>query len=143
MRSADDMAWLCNLVWPEQTGRLANLKRAIAIAQADPPEVVQGDLASDVETAVNDAPDHATLVVFHTAVLAYVTSAARDAFQAAVAATGAVWISNEHPAVLPALTAGLKQAPPQDRFLLAVDGSPVALTGPHGQSFVELRSEQR
>ncbi len=44
-----------------------------------------------------------------------------------------MWISNESPAVLPDVAAKLDGDPPEDRFLLAMDGEPVALTGPHGQ----------
>jgi hypothetical protein len=50
-----------------------------------------------------------------------------------------VWISNESPQVLPQIAAKLEEEPPAGRFLLAVDGEPVALTGPHGQSVDWLR----
>ena len=46
------------------------------------------------------------------------------------------WISNEDPSVLPSVEERLPRPAPQDRdvFVLALDGQPVAFTGPHGQS---------
>jgi hypothetical protein len=52
---------------------------------------------------------------------------------------GAVWISNEAPQVFPTIAAKLNDAPPQNRFLLAVNEEPVAITEPHGQSIDWLR----
>jgi hypothetical protein len=82
-----------------------------------------------------EAPAEATLVVFHTAVLAYVTPPqARQGFVDAVRRSRAVWISNETPRVFPDIAARASQPAPHWRFLLAVDGEPRAWTGPHGQS---------
>jgi len=76
-----------------------------------------------------------TPVVFHSAVLAYVRSqTARDAFARTVMASGATWISNEAASVFPAIAAAAPRTIPQDRFLLAINGKPLAWTGPHGQS---------
>src|SRR5262249_33291168 len=61
--------WLEALVWPEQTARLENLRRAMAVAETARPRVVQGDLRRDLARLVAEAPPEATLVVFHTAVL--------------------------------------------------------------------------
>ncbi len=76
---------------------------------------------------MTEAPECATLVVFHTAVLVYVASKAhREQFAKAMRRSRAVWISNEVPGVFPDLA---KAAPPASRrglFLLAVNGSPVA-----------------
>jgi hypothetical protein len=63
--------WLEALVWPEQTVRLANLRAAIKIAAASKPSVARGDLRYDLARLVDEAPKEATLVIFHTAVLAY------------------------------------------------------------------------
>jgi hypothetical protein len=131
VRDADQTAWLETLVWPEQTGRLARLRAAIAIAAADPPRIVQGDLRTDLARLAAEAPPHATLVIFHTAVLAYVAERAdREAFARVAMQQGKIWISNEHAQVFPALAA---QAPaPRGRFLLACNGRPLAWTDPHG-----------
>nr|WP_166682570.1 hypothetical protein [Streptomyces sp. 846.5] len=46
------------------------------------------------------------------------------------------WISNEAPHVLASVHDRLPRPAPQDHevFVLALDGQPVAFTGPHGQS---------
>jgi hypothetical protein len=125
--------WLESLIWPDQVDRLARMKVAVAVAKADPPRVVQGDLRTDLPGLLAEAPAGATRVVYHTAVLAYVTDPAdRAGFVKAVRESGAVWISNEAPDVFPEIAA-LAGAPPRpDCFLLAVDGVPMAWTDPHG-----------
>ncbi|HEX2079595.1 MAG TPA: DUF2332 domain-containing protein [Longimicrobium sp.] len=130
----DDTAWLETLVWPEQEDRAERLRAAIRIARASPPPVVRGDLVEKLRSVAATAPREATLVVFHTAVLLYLPSEARERFVRMVAEMDAVWVSNESPAVLPSIAAKLPAEPPADRLLLSVDGEPVAFTGPHGQS---------
>lgn len=127
-------AWLETLVWPEQTQRLANLRAAIRIAAAHKPRIVAGDLlGDDLARLCGEAPKDATLVVFHTAVLAYVTDPAkRQAFAQRAMSLGPCWISNEYPGVFPdiASRAGARGAP--GNFLLAMNGEPVAWSDPHG-----------
>ena len=132
-------AWLETLVWPGQEARAERLRAAIRIARDRPPRVVKGDLVRDLRAVAAGAPGDATLVIFHSAVLAYVNREDRDRFTRLVRDLGAAWISNESPRVLPEIAAKLGGAPPEDRFLLALDGEPVALTGPHGQSIEWLR----
>ena len=129
---ASQAAWLETLVWPEQAGRLVRLRAAMKIAAQVRPRVVKGDLLGDALPALcNEAPDNATVVVFHTAVLAYVTDrAARQAFADKIGPLCDAWISNETPRVFPDQAAGLPIRP--NRFLMAVNGSPVAWTDPHG-----------
>ena len=95
---------------------------------------MRGDLRRDLPALIARAPK-GQLVVYHSAVLGYLQSASeRDAFARVVRQIDAVWISNEAPSVFPELA---KASPPRrtpDQFLLAVDGKPVAWTGPHGQS---------
>jgi len=127
-------AWLETLVWPEQTERLANLRTALTIAAEQRPRIVKGDLlGDDLAKLCGEAPKDATLVVFHTAVLAYVADQAdRRAFAERVTTLCDYWISNETPRAFPefARRAGMPGAP--GRFLLSVNGSPVAWTDPHG-----------
>lgn len=133
--SAEDAAWLEALVWPEQEHRRRGLRMALDVARMAPPRIVRGDLLKDLGPLMAEAPREATLVVFHTAVLAYVTPPeARRPFIDAVQASRAVWISNENPPVFPEIAAGAPSPTPRARFLLAVDGEPKAWTGPHGQS---------
>lgn len=133
----DDEAvrWLETMVWPEQEERRERLRRAVEIARADPPYLVLGDLLEKLPALVEQAPPDATLVVFHSAVIAYLEHAERARFAAMM--TGMVadgrchWVSNEGPRVLPDLVPPGVEVP-FGRFVLAVDGSPVALTHGHG-----------
>ena len=105
-RDPDQSAWLETLVWPDQPERLSRLRAALAVARADPPPVRKGNLLHDLAPLIAEAPRGATVVVFHTAVLAYVTEqAARDTFASQVRASGAAWISNEVPGVFPEIAA--------------------------------------
>jgi hypothetical protein len=98
----DQVAWLEALIWPREPDRLANLRGSVAIARREPPRIVRGDLRADVVRLAAEAPREATLVVFHTAVLAYVESTEdRAAFARTVRQLGAMWISNEAPGVFP------------------------------------------
>lgn len=133
--SDEDIAWLEALIWPEQEERRRNLRAALAVARRDPPRIVRGDLLHDLMPLLAEAPAEATLVVFHTAVLAYVSPPeARRRFVDTVHGSRAVWISNEAPRVFPDIAAQASQPAPHWRFLLSVDGEPKAWAGPHGQS---------
>lgn len=131
---AEEAAWLETLVWPGHPTRAERLRAALRIAQDDPPPVITGDLVRDLPALAAQAPADATLVIFHSAVLPYVSPKAHARFARLVAELGAVWISNESPEVMPEIAAKLDREPPPDRFLLSVDGEPVAFTGAHGQS---------
>jgi hypothetical protein len=128
--SDDDVRWLQCLVWPEQTDRFEILRDAIAIAREDPPVVVEGDLLVDLAGLVQSAPVDATVVVYHSAVLAYLGESGRSAFVESLARLGreVVWVSNEAPGVV------VEYPRVQGRFVLGVDGRPVALTGQHGHT---------
>jgi hypothetical protein len=129
----DQVAWLETLVWPDQPHRLARLRAAISVARADPSRVVQGNLLTDLPALVAEAPPDATLVVFHTAVLAYVADPdMRAAFARTVLDLGAIWICNEAPLVFPDIAAKAATSPARGAFLLAVNETPLAWTDPHG-----------
>ncbi|GGQ50452.1 DUF2332 domain-containing protein [Couchioplanes azureus] len=130
----DDLRWLDALVWPEQQHRRDRLHAAARVARADPPRLVTGDLLTGLPALAAQAPADATLVVFHSAVLAYVPPDTRAAFTDLVRGLPGHWVSNEHPGVLPGLAATVPAGTGGPaRFLLALDGDPVAFTGPHGQ----------
>lgn len=126
----DHMRWLECLVWPSQPHRLARLHAAIQIARRHPPYLVQGDLNHDLESLIAQAPSDATLVVFHTAVLAYVSEPGRAEFARRMSSLAGHWISNEAPGVLHHI-----EMPRGMANVLALDGTPVAFTGGHGQAF--------
>lgn len=128
-----DLAWLDALIWPEHTERRGRLRAAAAIAAADPPLLVRGDLVTDLPALAAAAPAGATLVVFHTSVLYQVSPAGRDAFAGVVAALPGHWIACEGPDVL---SYGALPGPPDDRHhnVLALDGRPLAWARGHGQA---------
>lgn len=136
VRDDDAMAWLTNLVWPEQDERRARLEQAVRIAVADPPRIVQGDLFEALPGLLAEAGRHGTPVVFHSAVIAYLEDEHRERFHGLM--TGLVargtcrWVSNEAPHVLPRVTGELEV--PTGRFVLGLDGRPVALTHGHGHA---------
>ncbi len=136
-----DVAWLETLVWPGQEDRARRLWLAVGIARRDPPPVRRGDIFRDLEALASEAPQEATLVVFHSAVLSYVPDPRqREEFAAAMIGRRAVWISNEAPNVFPTITGQAPEPAAPGSFLLAVNGAPVAWTGPHGQSIDWLES---
>lgn len=135
----DQMAWLENLVWPEQDERRERLRHGIAVAAADPPQLVRGNLLTDLPALVERASAFGRVVVFHSAVIAYLEPADRLVFDAMVrdlVATGAChWVSNEGAQVLPSVTAtGPALDPTRPTFVLGVDGQMVARTHGHGRS---------
>ena len=126
----DDVRWLGCLLWPGEGDREQRLAAAVATARRDPPPVHRGDLLDDLPALAAQAPAEATLVVYHTSVLSYVTMHKRRQFAAAVAGLGAVWLSNEGPGVVPDLP-----VPPYDGSpsVLARDGHTLlAFADPHG-----------
>lgn len=133
IRDGNQTAWLETLVWPEQTDRLARLRAALAVAAADPPRVIRGDLRRDLGALAREAPRDATRVVFHTAVLPYVAAVEeRTAFARSVGGLCDFWIANEARSVLPDIAARLPVEGREGWYLLAVNGAPLAWTDPHG-----------
>jgi hypothetical protein len=108
----------------------------VRIARADPPRIETGDLTAELVTLAAEAPWDATLVVFHSAVLAYVDEPARAAFECAVdalehTARTTCWLANEAPGVVPGSGA---LADDGRRFVLSRDRQPVAYAGGHGDT---------
>src|SRR5262245_28341586 len=126
----EDVRWLECLLWPGETGRRERLAAAIDMARRDPPRVHRGDLLTDLPDLAGQAPPGATLVIYHSAVLAYVSAPRRSQFADLVRSINAAWISNEAPGVLPGVP-----VPEHDDgyFVLIEDGTrATALTDGHG-----------
>ena len=133
--SDDDVAWLDALIWPEHDDRRTRLRGAVALARQQPVEIVRGDLNDQIAALVARAPDGATVVVFHTAVLAYLNEQGRNRFADQMTRLPVRWLSNEGQSVVPGVLERLVQAPADaSAFILALDGEPIALTQPHGRS---------
>lgn len=140
---SDQMAWLETLVFPEHDDRRARLREAIDVARADPPRLVRGDLLSDLPALIEEAAKHAPVVVFHTAVIAYLDGADRRRFHetmTGLVADGAChWVSNEGARVLPEAAATAPPSPERlQLFVLGIDGRAVAWTHGHGRSMTWL-----
>lgn len=122
----DQMAWLATLVWPEQEERRQRLRTAVEIARADPPQVMTGDLLEELPALVEEAAAYGTVVVFHSAVVAYLDDRDRGRFHALMAGLVAQgrchWVSNEGRNVLPGVTATGPAEESRLPFVLGLDG---------------------
>jgi len=138
VRDEHAMAWLEILVWPEDAERRARLVHAVEVARGEPPRIVAGDLLEELEPLLDEAASHGPVVVFHSAVIAYLTPADRDRFQRTM--TGLVapgrchWVSNEAGNALPKGTATGPTPPGGPTFVLGIDGRSVAFTHGHGRT---------
>ena len=141
----DAIRWLLAYVWPDHLARRQRLESAVALARTQPPVVSAGDLVHDLPAVLAEVPEDAQLVVFHSAVLSYVSLDHRQAFAGVLAEASkrrdVVWVSNEAPGIIREVTA---LAPPSSsselRFLLGRtrfrngrrEDELLALAHPHG-----------
>jgi hypothetical protein len=133
VRDPDAVRWLETLVFAGEDDRLERLRGAIAVARRDPPRLVRADLLEALESVAAQAPADATLVVFHTAVIAYLSAAQSQAFADRVSALRAVWISNEGPGVIADMPLPGDEPVARAHFVIARDREPVAFCDPHGR----------
>jgi hypothetical protein len=126
----DDVRWLDCLIWPGEAGRRERLAAAIETARRNPPPLHRGDLLTDLVPLARQAPPGATLVIYHSAVLAYVAPEQRGQFAATVRGLDASWLSNEAPGILPGVASPERDS---ESFVLVLDGTQaLALTDGHG-----------
>ena len=132
----DAMRWLETLIWPEHEDRRRRLAAAVDVVRADPPRLVAGDLNDDLPRLAAEAPRGAPLVVFHSAVTAYLSHTDRERFVATVRDLPGHWISNEGPRAVPGVaeTAGASLPPGSASFLLGLDGRAVGWAEQHGRA---------
>lgn len=111
------------------------------IARREPPDLRRGDLLRKLPGLVAEAlavlPDGARLLVFHSAVIAYLDVTGRELFAALMrdllTDPRLHWVSNERPRALPAVTATGPEPPP-GRYVVGVDGQAVGHAHQHGRS---------
>ncbi|WP_345215567.1 DUF2332 domain-containing protein [Georgenia halophila] len=139
VRNETELNWLETLIWPEHEERRQRLRAAAAVVAADPPRLLKGDLFDVLPALVEEVPAGTQLVIFHSAVLAYLERAQRERFVELVRGIDGVWLSNEGAQVLPRAH-DLPEVEKDGHFVLTVDGTPVARTGPHGQAYDALAS---
>jgi hypothetical protein len=125
----EDRSWLECLVWPDQPERAAQLIGALDTAVRSPVAVHRGDLLTKLSDVLDQAPPNATPVVFHSAVLAYLTPESRAEFADLLQTLDVVWVANEAPGVAVDAEPPLYDTAP---FVLSVNGDRVAYTHPHG-----------
>lgn len=141
----DNGAWLETLVWPEHEDRRQRLAAACDQVADEGVDVVAGDLLTRLDEAIERAraaAPGATVVVFHTAVIAYLDEAGRRAWPQVVTEAlervradggAAHWISNEGIDVLPGVSATATCEPVDSGFCLALDGQALAWAHGHGR----------
>ena len=133
---AETKDWLEALIWPDGHGRVDGervdrVRTGLAIARREPANLVAGDLRSESLAVVEEAARHADrVIVWHSAVLAYLGGSDRAAFAGLMSELDVTWISNEGSTVVPGDEAAW--ASPSD-FVLRRNGVPLAVTHPHGR----------
>jgi hypothetical protein len=126
-----DARWLEALVPLDREDRRERLRAALVTARVDPPRVIAGDALGSLAEAAAAAPEGLTLVVVSLGTLVYLAPEARAAFPAAVAALDARLVTLEQSGIAdPTALPG--------RFVLALDGEPIAEASPHGDRLSAL-----
>ncbi len=132
----DDAAWLRALVWPGEEVREQRLASALRTVAGLEALRVAGDITEALPGVVAAAPRDATVVVVHSATLAYLSREARERHLALLADLGVHWVTNEGLKVVRTIRDALPAdfgADPRPCFVLALDGTPLARVGSHGQ----------
>lgn len=132
----DDVSWLRALVWPGEEVREQRLASALRAVAGREVLTVAGDITDALTGVVAAAPAGATVVVLHSATLAYLSRDQRERHLRLLSELGVHWVTNEGMKVVPAVRAALPpgfEDDPRPCFVLALDGRPLARVGSHGQ----------
>jgi hypothetical protein len=84
VRDDGDVRTLLCFVWADQWGRIERLKRAVAIARREPPELIRGDYVDELPRILAERDDDAVTVVFQTASTQYLPRPRYDQLRAAL-----------------------------------------------------------
>ena len=137
VHDSEDMSWLETLIWPGHDDRRRQLRAAIEVARTEPPHLECGDLLAELPRLVDQASRLGRVIVFHSAVIAYLEVPARQEF--ATMMRGLVtdgrchWVSNESDKVLPEVTRSGPATPEGRSFVLGIDGRAVGRAHGHGR----------
>ncbi len=146
---ADDVRWLEASLPPDRPDRLARLRAAVAVAREDPPRVAAGDALDALAGVAAEAPADATLVVASLGTAVYLAPDARGRLLGEIARLGARSVTFETRAALADVTERWEalvadgRADAGARFLLAVDGEPIASGTAHGALLRAVRPAGR
>ncbi len=113
-----DDEWLRACAFADQPERVARLDAALAIAAEHPPGIVEGDATELLPSLIARSPADSQVVVFHTAVLAYLPEGHPELLREL--SSSVTYVTAEHASV-------------QGRFHLAIDGVEVGTAHPHGK----------
>jgi hypothetical protein len=91
----DGARLLRSFVWAGQEDRLARLDRAVEALRADPPELIQGDVADVLPEVLSGL--HGPVLVFQTALFQFLDDEARATVRAALAARDVAFVSAGKP----------------------------------------------
>ncbi|WP_165962974.1 DUF2332 domain-containing protein [Occultella glacieicola] len=127
--------WLECLIWPEHTDRAARLHDALAAAAADPPPLRTGLFPADAPAAVDrlrELAPEATVVVLHSAAVAYLDARARAEFVDTMAGLDVRRLGLEGAEVTASIgVPGVPGTP--GRFVLSLDDTVLGTADPHGR----------
>jgi hypothetical protein len=129
----DAVRWLEACVWADQTERTARLRAAVEVARREPPLVEQDDALERTAEVVSQALAGTTIVVFHSALMPYLTEGARREFEELVSSLPVTWVSNEGAGGVSSLPAPMIDAADErGAFVVAERTTVLALSDPHG-----------
>ncbi len=130
----ESVSWLESLVWPGEGDRLALLRAAIAVARADPPRVVRGDLRHDLPALAAAGARRTRRSWSFTRRCSAMCTTRRTAGASPTRcrSSSARWIANEPPGVIELERPPRPGPAPGGEILLTLDAEPVAWTDPHG-----------
>ncbi|HTN54893.1 MAG TPA: DUF2332 domain-containing protein [Microbacterium sp.] len=132
VREAEDRAWMQALIWPGEHERAERIAGAIAIAQSDPPLLLEGDAASRLDDVLTTVPPCATPVITTPGMLVYLPRAARSSLIDRIRRSGARWVTIDHPGLHDGWRPPIDPAR-FDGFAVALDGRAVADADPLGR----------
>ena len=88
VRTDEGARLLKSFVWPDQEWRLRRLDEAIAAVRDDPPDLLRADVVTELPRVLAAAREDALTLVWHTAVLGYLSREERGRVYAALEEAG-------------------------------------------------------
>ncbi len=77
----DAVRWARALLWPDQLDRIARFETATALVAPDPPRIVKGDAVEGIGALIDEAPEGAAVLVYHSFVLNQFDADAKQRFR--------------------------------------------------------------